>query len=144
MSGVRRSVVRREPDFRDIELNFYWCRLPDFRDLAGHPGLGRPEEAGSPSYMEGAGFPRYRTQLLLVQASGFPGLGRTSGPRTSGGSRKSELYGCDFSGIGFRISELVGRPVLGRPEKAGCPRHWFCFKITAEKWRCGLSRTVEM
>ena len=103
----------------------------EFPAGVGRPELGRPE---------GAGFPRYRTQLLLVQASGFPGLGRTSGPRTSGGSRKSELYGSDFSGIGFRISELVGRPVLGRPEEAGCPRHWFCLQITADQWRCGLNR----
>ena len=80
----------------------------------GRPALGRPE---------GAGFPRYRTQLLLVQASGFP-----------------KLVG--YPGLGR--PEEAGCPGLGRSEEAGCPRHWSCFLITAEQWRCGMSRTMEM
>ena len=69
----------------------------------GRPALGRPEGAGSPSYLT-----------------------------------------LDFSVARFRFSEVVGRPSLGRLEEAGCPRHWFCFQTTAEQWRCGKSRTVDI
>ena len=136
----------------------------------GRPALGHPEGVGNLSYrahvllVQGSGFPKHvgrpslyrpsdvrrepeirviELMFFWCRAPDFRSLSVVRaliGPRTSGGSRKFELYGSDFPGIGFRISEVVGRPALGRPEEAGCPRHWFCFQITAEQWRCGLNR----
>ena len=49
----------------------------------GHPALGRPE---------GAGFLRYRTHVLVVQASGFPKpVGRSSLDRPSDVRREPEV-----------------------------------------------------
>ena len=84
VSDIRRSDVRRGPDFRDIVHTNYWCWPPDFWSLAGCPTLGRPE---------GSGFPSYSVNNLLVSGCGFPDLGRMPGPWTSGGNRMSEEIG---------------------------------------------------
>ena len=103
--------------------------------MDGRPTVGRSEGARSPSYM---------AQVSLVQSSGFPKLvGRPALGRPEGAGSPSYMAQVSLvHSSGF--PKLVGRPGLGRPEEAGCPRHWSCFLITAEQWRCGKSRTVDI